>query len=196
MISRSKSRKTIGPCSRSLQASTFRRFPMIPLEEREGRGTWVMGGVALVSLVSGVRSCKRVCVDSGGCTGREAGRLGSCSGRERGWIGRWWHGQMDHNETVFFSLSLENNEWHSDVVVMIVHDERAKKNSFSTNKKDNHSVSMPVTVYTEDGFAPAVRTPTLIRHPSPTTHTSTQKHTPYTSETLTFKIQEKMRTVF
>lgn len=36
MVSRSKSRKTIGPCSSSAQASTFRRFPMSPLEQREG----------------------------------------------------------------------------------------------------------------------------------------------------------------
>lgn len=44
MVSRSKSRKTIGPCSSSAQASTFRRFPMSPLEQREGRSLWVMRG--------------------------------------------------------------------------------------------------------------------------------------------------------
>lgn len=44
MVSRSKSRKTIGPCSSSVQASTFRRFPMSPLEQREGRSLWVMRG--------------------------------------------------------------------------------------------------------------------------------------------------------
>lgn len=44
MVSRSKSRKTIGPCSSSAQASTFRRFPMSPLEQREGTSLWVMGG--------------------------------------------------------------------------------------------------------------------------------------------------------
>lgn len=39
MISRSKSRKTIGPCSSSVQVSTFRRFPMSPLEQKEGTST-------------------------------------------------------------------------------------------------------------------------------------------------------------
>lgn len=58
MVSRSKSRKTIGPCSSSVQASSFRRFPMIPLEQREGRSMWVMGGVVDVSLVLGVCSCE------------------------------------------------------------------------------------------------------------------------------------------
>lgn len=42
MVSRSKSRKTIGPCSSSVQASTFRRFPMSPLEQKRGEfcGWW------------------------------------------------------------------------------------------------------------------------------------------------------------
>lgn len=44
MSSRSKSRKTIGPCSSSAQVSTFRRFPMSPLEQKEGRCVWVMEG--------------------------------------------------------------------------------------------------------------------------------------------------------
>lgn len=48
MVSRSKSRKTIGPCSSSAQASTFRRFPMSPLEQREGRSLWVMRGMTSV----------------------------------------------------------------------------------------------------------------------------------------------------
>ncbi len=64
MVSRSKSRKTIGPCSSSVQAISFRRFPMIPLEQREGRGVWVMGDVANVCLVLGVCSCE-CCVESG-----------------------------------------------------------------------------------------------------------------------------------
>lgn len=68
MVSRSKSRKTIGPCSSSVQASSFRRFPMIPLKQREGRSVWVMGGVADVSLVLGVCSCE--CAWSLGMRGR------------------------------------------------------------------------------------------------------------------------------
>lgn len=56
MVSRSKSRKTIGPCSSSAQASTFRRFPMSPLEQREGRSLWVMRG-----WVSGLCVCVCVC---------------------------------------------------------------------------------------------------------------------------------------
>lgn len=82
---------------------------MIPLEEREGKGTWVMGGEALVSLVSGVCLCE--CVDSGGWTGREVGRrdgldLGSGDG-----------GQMDHNEIL---LSIEHSEWHYGCVVVVI----------------------------------------------------------------------------
>lgn len=44
MSSRSKSRKTIGPCSSSAQVSTFSRFPMSPLKQKEGRRVWVMEG--------------------------------------------------------------------------------------------------------------------------------------------------------
>lgn len=57
MVSRSKSRKTIGPCSSSAQASTFRRFPMSPLEQKEGRSLWVMKG-----WVSGLCACTCVYV--------------------------------------------------------------------------------------------------------------------------------------
>lgn len=65
MVSRSKSRKTIGPCSSSVQASSFRRFPMIPLEQREGRSVWVMGRNG--GHVSGVGVCVLVwmCMEAG-----------------------------------------------------------------------------------------------------------------------------------
>lgn len=75
---------------------------MIPLEEREGRGTWVMGCEALVSLVWGVCICECVWILRG-CTGWAYGlnlawaRRGAGSG----------DGQMDHNVNVFFLLSLE-----------------------------------------------------------------------------------------
>lgn len=62
MVSRSKSRKTIGPCSSSAQASTFRRFPMSPLEQREGRSLWVMRGMTSVRVGGVVRAVVCICV--------------------------------------------------------------------------------------------------------------------------------------
>lgn len=81
MVSRSKSRKTIGPCSSSAQASTFRRFPMSPLEQREGRSLWVMRG-----RVSGLCAC--TCVFMCVCVRGEGVGVGA------GWEGVvgmvWW----------------------------------------------------------------------------------------------------------
>lgn len=100
MVSRSKSRKTIGPCSSSAQASTFRRFPMSPLEQREGRSLWVMRG--MMSVGAG-EECAWSCA-SARASARASERVGVrvCKrsrdgGGRRGSMWRWvcWNGVMD-----------------------------------------------------------------------------------------------------
>lgn len=68
MSSRSKSRKTIGPCSSSAQVSTFRRFPMSPLKQKEGRRVWVMEGHGDPCGV-----CIQMCVHQGHIQGVRCG---------------------------------------------------------------------------------------------------------------------------
>ncbi len=158
MVSRSKSRKTIGPCSSSVQAISFRRFPMIPLEQREGRGVWVMGDVANVCLVLGVCSCE--CAWS---LGWGSGRIG-CGMDFRcrnSWVMLiWWHG---HTETPpFYSLSI--HEWKR--VNRIV--KRAKTVSKNETKK-----LQSVLIHSR-GYVYTTHTYT---HPSKLTHIIHQRNT-------------------
>lgn len=123
MVSRSKSRKTIGPCSRSVQASSFRRFPMIPLEQREGRSVWVMGGVAGVCLVLGVCLCECAC-----SLGWGSGRIG-CGMDFLGWC--WYAHIWSHFKLLLSTLFI----WTRMNRIV----KRAQRNSFQ--KQKNFSLS-------------------------------------------------------